>query len=299
MGEDGISKRCLFKHIGAAGTYCSLPGRELSSGQFDVNLSEKLKLTSVSGKEQLGGLLGGRQILESKGLEYYTKLFRKRSLPAVYLPFLVEDEKEFSDWLAESIFKKRVYGFSVTMPLKLNVANLSNSRVQSANLWNGRKQIFNTDLRAMRLILKDKELTGINHRTLIIGSGASSITAIKALNGRGEISISSRNFPRACQLSREYGLQYIIPENLKGKYFDLLINTTPLGMNNENLLDFVPGVEFAAAIDLPYRKGMTPLGRYCMKNGLLYVSGGEFWHYQAIEQEHYFLSVIKRRLANG
>jgi shikimate 5-dehydrogenase len=107
--------------------------------------------------------------------------------------------------------------------------------------------------------------------------------------------ISSRNFPAAIELANEYKAKYLIPENLKGKYFDVLINTTPLGMNNEDLLDFAEGVDFETAIDLPYRAGDTPLGRHCKAAGKKYVSGEEFWTYQSKSQEKFFEAAIQNK----
>ena len=51
MGDEGLSRRLLYKHIGATGTYLCLPDRETATGQLDIKLAEKLKLNKIKGKE--------------------------------------------------------------------------------------------------------------------------------------------------------------------------------------------------------------------------------------------------------
>ncbi len=302
MGEDGVSKRSLYRHMGAEGTYVCLSGKGLADGQLTVDLAEKLGLLTLTGKELIGGIIGGEQIINSRGLEYFNNVFREKKLDAVYLPFIIpfiiKDVEDFQSWLEAGTRKNRIYGFSVTMPMKRKIAGKDGKRDQVVNLWDGNKEFFNTDLTAMEQILKENNLLGTGRQVLIIGSGASARTSLKALKGKAEIFITSRNFPEAIRLCGKKRAEYLVPENLKDKYFDLIINTTPLGMKNEDLLDFAAGIDFEIAIDLPYRKGMTPLGRYCRANGKKYISGEEFWQYQAVIQEHYFLASILQRNVN-
>ncbi len=295
LGEDGISKRCLYRHLGAEGTFVCLNGKETATGQLTVDLAEMLGLVSLTGKELIGGIIGGQQVKRSRGIDYYNSLFRAKKLSAVYLPFIVKDAENFQHWLEAGTRKSKVYGFSVTMPMKRKIASISGKQGMIVNLWDGKKEIFNTDLIAMEQILEKYKMLKKSSRILIIGSGASAQTTIQAIAGRAEIFISSRNFPEAIRLCSKIKAEYFIPENLKGKYFDLIINTTPLGMNDEDLLDFASGMDFKIAIDLPYRKGMTPLGRFCKETGKQYVSGMEFWQYQTEAQERYFMAAIDKR----
>ncbi|MCF7912245.1 MAG: type I 3-dehydroquinate dehydratase [Candidatus Cloacimonetes bacterium] len=292
MGDDGVSKRCFYRHIGAEGTYVSLKNRATVNGQMDIEQAETLGLKNISGVDLIGGIIGGKQVVYSEGLEYYNKLFRKKLLNAVYLPLIINDIHDFHSWLHSGNRMDYLYGFSITMPYKAEIAALAGREGETANLWDGGIMILNTDLKAMNQILRENMKPGETGKILLLGSGASANTVLQATAGKAKVTICSRNFPAAIELAKKYKAKYVIAENLRGRHFDILINTTPLGANNEDLLEFAAGVNFDTAIDLPYRTGGTPLGRYCQANGKKYMSGQEFWIYQSKPQENFFLAAI-------
>jgi shikimate 5-dehydrogenase/3-dehydroquinate dehydratase len=295
MGDDGISKRCFYRHLGAEGTYVSLKDRATATGQMDIELAETLGLKDISGIDLIGGIIGGKQVVHSQGLLHYNQLFRKKLLNAVYLPLIINDIMDFTTWLQSGNRMDYFYGFSITMPFKAEIAALAGKEGEIVNLWDGRKLTANTDLEAMDQLLWENIEQDKSKTVLIIGSGSSAKTVLQSTAGKADVIICSRNFPAAIELANEYKAQYLIPENLKGKYFDVLINTTPLGMNNEDLLDFAEGVDFDTAIDLPYRAGDTPLGRHCKAAGKKYVSGVEFWTHQSRSQEKFFEVAIQSK----
>jgi len=295
MGDDGLTKRCFYRHIGAEGTYVSLKGKPTAVGQLEIELAEILRLRDISGVHLIGGLIGGNQVVQSRGLKYYNDLFNRKSLIAAYFPLIVNDLMDFTTWLNSGSRKASCYGFSITMPYKEELADLAGKEGEVVNLWDGKKETANTDLKAMKQILKEGNIMKSDSKILILGSGSSAKNALEAIQGKAEVYICSRNFPAALALAKEFEVEYIIPENLKGKFYNVLINTTPLGMDNEDLLDFAVGVDFDTAIDLPYRDGGTPLGRFCEEKGKSYIGGEVFWKRQSKTQEEFFISAIRSK----
>lgn len=292
LGSDGLSKRCLYKHIGAEGTY--VKSDQTARGQMSVDKAKLLRLGELTGEEKIGGIAGGIQVINSKGLEYYNKIFSDQGMQAVYLPFVIEDFEDFRSWLKVSGLREKFFGISVTMPWKEELSRIGSNRVGSGNLWDGGNEVFNTDIDAFKVIISDILGDKESKKVLILGSGGTAISALEALNGKCETCLSARNFPVGIRLCRKYGSRYVIPENLRGRRFDLLINTTPLGMQGEDVLDFAVGMEFSAAIDLPYNHESTPLGIYCHREGKKYYSGAEFWRYQAEGQKQYFMKKLDK-----
>ncbi|MCF7920636.1 MAG: type I 3-dehydroquinate dehydratase [Candidatus Cloacimonetes bacterium] len=287
QGNAGISQRCLYRFIGAKGIYACLPGRETADGQPDMKLVEKLDLVKLTGKEKLSGIIGGEQIIKSLGLEYYNKLYKDHNLPAVYLPFIVEEAADFIKWVKLPAINEKITGFSVTMPWKEQLATLLGSTEGVINFWDGRELFLNTDLAAMEEILEELAINKTS-KILVAGSGGSAITALKALRKfHCQVDISARNFPRAIDLAKEYKIRYIIPENTTRKHYTLFINATTLGMKSENILDMIGSRKFEAALDLPYNDQETPLEAFCRTKNRKYISGRYFWQKQS--QEKYFL----------
>ena len=295
MGDDGSSKRCFYRHLGAEGTYVSLKGKPTAVGQLEIELAETLRLHTISGINLIGGIIGGKQVVNSRGLAYFNTLFSKKQLNATYFPLVVNDLMDFTTWLNSGSRKESCYGFSITMPYKEELAALAGKEGEVVNLWDGKKETANTDLKAMKQILKEGNIMKSDSKILILGSGSSAKNALQAIHGKAKVQICSRNFPAALVLAKEYEVEYIIPENLKGRFYNVLINTTPLGMDNEDLLEFAVGVDFDTAIDLPYRDGGTPLSRYCVEKGKSYIGGEEFWKLQSKSQEDFFISAIKSK----
>lgn len=284
MGRYGASQRLLFRHLGAAGTYLAYEN-PTAKGQFTYELAEKIGILDIDQDYLLCGLIGGDQVYDSIGMSFYNELFKKNGYKIKYLPFYTEDVMDFKNWLKGSSLKEKILGFSVTMPHKQSIRE----RGDIVNLWDAEEGFFNTDIDAVRSIISEIGLT-FQSRILIAGSGGSSRAVLEAIKDVDcEKFISARNFPTGIRLAKSYGISYIIPENVKLKTFDLVINATPLGMNSESFLETFPLETFTTAIDLPYSDEETPLNEYCRKSDIKYYSGMDFWKRQSQKQQDYFI----------
>ncbi len=279
MGITGIVSRLIYKKIGSAATYFGLDKFYTAQGQ--ISLSNLWFDPRKANKNTLiGGLLGGKQVYASRGLDFYNKYFKEHKINAIYLPFYAEDVMDFYDWYSG----KKHYGLSVTMPFKEDIAKLFDvSGVYNLLVEN---KLYNTDeiaLRKAALFLNLKK----NDSVLIYGSGAMAKLALSLFSNM-KLYIFARNKTKAEELAIKYNATFFKPEKV-----DLLINCTPSGLKEDFFATSKINTAFSSLIDLPYStKQDTMLVQYAKKNKIPYVDGNMFWHWQAEGQLNLFLQAI-------
>lgn len=251
-----------------------------------------------------GGIIGSLHAYQSMGLTHYNRLFRKKRLNAVYLPFPVTDLSAFLWWLHRFQDEHKLYGFSVTMPHKRNIASHFEIAAAPNNLvsvktgceqqlpYREKSYFYNTDLDAFKKALAELVIKK-EDKILIIGYGSTAETALTALRFHENVYISGRNEKKAALLAELYRRSQQSPDKLIKDEYDLIINCTSRGINQESLLALTGPINFRKAIDLPYSEKDTPLIEQCRKYNLPYVSGKKFWRFQAARQEHIFLKNIE------
>ena len=189
MGKLGKISRILFRHLGADATFIGLTGNPTADGQLTLEETDFFSLNSISKKTQIGGIIGGEQVIYSLGIKYYNDLFIKEKLDAVYLPFATDDIHDLWNWINNADID--FYGFSITMPFKKILG--AKKQLSAMNLFLPKtNEMLNTDLIAFQEtveILKIKKADSI----LIIGSGATAEIALKAFQIFDNITISARN----------------------------------------------------------------------------------------------------------
>jgi len=285
MGKLGKISRILFKHSGAVATFIGLPDNPTAQGQLTPEEAEFFKLRIISNKTQIGGIIGGEQVEHSLGIKYYNDLFTKEELDAVYLPFATNDIDDLWNWI--NIADINFYGFSITMPFKktfgaknkLSVVNLSLPKTS---------EMLNTDLIAFQQsieILKIKKEESI----LIIGSGATAEIALKAFQTFDNITISSRNKISGKKLVKENNREFIQLKLITNHNYDVIINCTPLGTKNEDLIKMFNLELPKKVIELPYIQKNTLLINRCIENEIDHIDGKRFWILQAKVQQQKFI----------
>lgn len=256
----------------------------------------------------LGGIIGGEQVVDSYGIMHYNSLFRKKKLNAVYLPFPVKDFNDFFGWISGYADKDRLYGFSVTMPHKKQISSYLRVEGKKVNLISliprseckngnrlpaGRPEyLLNTDEDAFKAALRLLKMKK-NETILIIGYGAVAELALELLQSFRQVYLTGRNEGKGTQLAQRYKRSFIPLEKVKDAAYDLLVNCTPVGMKDENLLTLTGSFPFKKAIDLPYGNNETPLMIYCREHNLPSVNGKQFWQLQAVRQSKIFLDNLR------
>ncbi len=294
MEKLGKISRLLYPFSGSIGTYVGLPEFPTAKGQITIAESEKFSLKNTNKNTKVGGIIGGKQVEKSLGLEFYNQYFRKNNLNAVYLPFVVEDFNDFWDWFESSKKECKFYGLTFTMPFKTKIAEKLQSQLPTANLYLPTKnELFNTDAIAFQKSIQYLKIKS-KDKILIYGSGSTAETALFSINKFNNITISGRNMKVGKLLAAKYNKQFIPLQDAVNLTFDLIINCTPIGMNNENFFEST-NLQFPAKIiDLPYSDKKTPLIQKCEQEKIPFVDGKMFWKWQAKTQLEKFLEIIKK-----
>ena len=228
------------------------------------------------------------------GASLHNSLFKFFKLNSIYLPLKVKNTFQAKKILNNFNFR----GCSLSMPFKEKLINFvdeldSNAKkIGSINtvLKKNDKLIgFNTDYYASKEILKKKKLPK-NSNILVLGSGGvakailHSIIDLKFKN----IFLSSRNKKNFDKINIKKKVQFFKwSERHKVKY-DILINTTPLGMfgkfKNKIPINFFKKYLPILIYDLPVNHKGNLLCRFAKKNKIEYISGIESSYYQGIKQ---------------
>ncbi len=288
MGKLGKISRILFRHLGADSTFIGLVKNPTADGQLTAEEAKIFKLHSISNKTQIGGVIGGDQVEHSLGISYYNTLFIKEKLDAVYLLFVTDDINDLWNWINKADIT--FFGFSITMPFKKIIG--AKKQLSAMNLFLPKtNEMLNTDLSAFQRsieILKIKKGDSI----LIMGSGATAEIALKAFQTFDNITISSRNEFSGKKLAKENNREFIQLELLKNCRYELIINCTPLGTTNEDIIELFKLKLPGSVIELPYIQKSTLLITRCIENEIDHIDGKKFWSLQAKVQQQKFIITI-------
>jgi 3-dehydroquinate dehydratase type I len=294
MGKLGKTGRILHKHLGSAGTFVGLKHHTTADSQLTDDEAATLQLKDINEKTSLGGIVGGEQVWQSLGLKFYNTIFKKRNHNAVYLPFFTDNLSDFISWFNSTDFKDRFYGFSVTMPFKKEITKLLDPQDlinHPVNLFLPKSmRTFNSDVEAFLKCIHYLNIKTKN-KVLILGSGATAESALMALAGYS-ICITSRKEHKGKELAVKYSREFIPINEIDQHDFVILINCTPLGMNNEDVLTKLRIKLPKKIIDLPYKEKNTLLIKHCIENEINYVDGKMFWKWQAESQLKKFLNEL-------
>lgn len=237
MGEYGQFSRILSVILGSQITYASCEnGKESARGQFTIDeMCNIYRMQKINSGTKIAGLIGN-PVEHSWSHIMHNASFDKLDINAVYLKFKVDKLKEFADY-----FKKlNVLGFSVTIPYKTQAMKCLddiNSKAEEIGAVNtivvkNKKWIgYNTDCDGAMAALKEKtKLKGKN--AVVLGAGGSARAVAYGLKENGaKIVILNRNTERASKIAKDFKCNYGSLDELEDFYYDILINTTSVGMH--------------------------------------------------------------------
>jgi len=294
MGDYGKLQRLLFSYLESQGTFVSAPGAETVSGQLNLKSVAKYPHFFSSKPYKWGGIIGGEQVYDSLGLEFYNNYFRDNKLEACYLPVSLKesDLEDFFDLIRSSPKLSRYcYGFSLTMPFKKSIPKLFNySKIANLLIYDGQVHFYNTDKDAFIKIRK--KLDGLPIKTVLVyGSGSMAQLALDIFADY-HVFLTGRNKTKVLKLASQRKNIEIIDQLSPEIYIDLLINTSPIGMKGESFSQKTGIRKFKYVIDLPYSQEDIPLQKEVQKGR--YFSGREFWLNQSERQ----LQEFKERIEN-
>jgi shikimate dehydrogenase len=232
----------------------------------------------------------------NKGSSLHNFIFEKYHMNSIYIPLAVNNLKSFL------IFAKdlNIAGFSVSMPFKTKIIKFLSKKSTEVLLTNSCNTVvlenskligYNTDYIAVEKILK-KYKKFKNKKIQILGYGATCKTVIIVLKKLGfkDINVFARN--RKVKNKKNYSLLSWNDRNQQK--FDILINTTPIGMNRIKV-DKCPITmksisQKKVIIDFPIAsKKITSLELESKKLGIKYYSGKDIHFLQGVSQSQIYL----------
>ncbi len=249
MGEPGLITRIIAKKLNSFLTFASLDNDTATApGQLSINdLKNIYRFDDINEQTELYGVIGF-PVGHSLSPAIHNACFAKEKLNKLYLPILLEGEREEFDLFIDRLLARRALGFkgfSVTIPHKTNALNYVQRKagkveplaeiIGAANTLifgpDDRTSAYNTDCRAAIDAVKTvmKKLNGVS--AAVIGAGGVARALVAGLVGEGaKVTIYNRTVKKAQRLADEFECEYGSLDDLKNLDAKLVINCTSLGM---------------------------------------------------------------------
>ena len=200
---------------------------------------------------------------------------------------MIEPESEgHFETHTQSFFSKKGYGANITIPFKelafdfANDHDLSAIECQCANTLiskDGKIKAYNTDGEGFIKDLQNKNISIIDREILVLGAGGSASSIINSLSKVSikKIDILSRTQQRVDKLIDKYKTYSNIDSYEKNKQYDLIINTTPVSLMNDEI-KFPENIFKSSSIayDLFYSKSTTHFQTWSKNNNALEAYNG-------------------------
>ncbi|NDV24112.1 shikimate dehydrogenase [Desulfovibrio sp. JC022] len=221
--------------------------------------------------------------------------FSEHKIPAVYMAWPTEPEKVEN--FMQTFRNLPISGISVTIPHKLSVMNYIDQLTERAKsvgavntlYWKGDKIVGdNTDAAGVSEPLRpysDQIKTA-----LLIGAGGAARAAITGLQllGINEIFITNRTKSKADDLAAEFKISVLDWDTRGDQHFDLIVNSTSLGMSGEfqEINPMIMDNQDANTIvfDLVYNPIETVFVKEAKAKGCTVIHGIEMFVHQGMEQ---------------
>jgi 3-dehydroquinate dehydratase / shikimate dehydrogenase len=295
MGEIGLPARVLALREGSALAYAPVAAAT-APGQIPLrDLKTLYRAHELTRATKVFGVIGN-PVGHSLSPLLHNTGYIEAGKDAVYLPFLVENLKDFVKTLPDF----GVRGFSVTLPHKEKIfAFLGDveplaAKIGAVNTVTVRKDgsLYgsNTDyVGVLRALEKKMKLSG--SRVAIYGAGGSARAAAFALAQAGaQVFVCARRPEAARKLAEAVAGEPILRSDLRELEFDALLNATPIGMLPQEKVSPLAASELNCSLvmDLIYRPIRTKLLRLAASRKIACVSGVEMFLAQGFAQwEHW------------
>ena len=291
MGDVALPARILALRAQSGFAYAPVENAT-APGQTSLDeLRSLYRADHINSQTRVYGVVGD-PIAHSLSPAMQNAGFIARRMNAIYLPFHVEDLKDFID----SIPRFGIRGFSVTLPHKRSILNYLNgcdrlaAKIAAVNTvvvrGAGGLYGYNTDyVGVLRTLQSRMPLPG--SRVLIIGAGGAARAVAFALARAGSaICVSARRSEQATRLAKAVDGEAIARPRLRHEFFDAIVNATPVGMFpavGESPLE-ARELNCRLVFDTIYRPRVTRLLELAARRGVETVSGVEMFLAQGTAQ---------------
>jgi 3-dehydroquinate dehydratase/shikimate dehydrogenase len=301
MGRAGIPSRVFGPLWGSWLTYASDPeGEPTADGQIPADeLAESYAVRSISASTDVYAVVGA-PLGHSLSPRIHNAAFRSAGRDAVFIPLEAASAVDF--FAFQELCPVR--GAAVTIPYKeemhararsLSVAAEStgavNTLVRVESGWHGE----NTDIDGfLRPLMRRMHLGRV--RAAVLGSGGAARSAVYALRSQGaSVALVARNAAKARALAEQFQAESLGWETLQGLQWDLLVNTTPVGMYPDVEATPVPAELLrpgAWVYDLVYNPAATRLLTEARERGCSTIGGAEMFLAQALRQQQIWFGAV-------
>jgi len=248
MGDAGKWTRILGPSHGGYLTFAPLAaGDETASGQITADdLRDVFGVDEITGETKTFGVIGD-PIARSRSPYMHNPAFRDAGIDAVFISFLVKDIEAFIRRMVKPDTREidlNFGGFSVTMPHKRSVMPYLDEIDENAKavgavntiaICDGKLTGSNTDVYGFitPLVAKLGDLTGMS--AAVFGAGGASRAVVYALKKQRAVpTVFARDTEKAKGFAKDLDVEIQPISDTLTRHFDIIVNTTPLGMAGEN-----------------------------------------------------------------
>jgi 3-dehydroquinate dehydratase/shikimate dehydrogenase len=293
MGEQGIISRVLGLRAGSVFTFAAAhAGEETGPGQIEARtLRETWRIDHIDASTKVYGV-AGNPVRHSLSPLMHNIAFRRETVNGVFLPL---QTTRLNDLLT-LVREVPLHGLAITMPFKTDIIkHLAKTDVLSEKIGacntvvrsqDGKLYGFNTDVAAVIRPL-ERRLPLRNAKVLVLGAGGAGRAAVFGLVEKGaEVFVWNRTAETAKKLARQAKAKTIRREQIVKSNFDVIINTTPVGMRGVKPASLLEPKELNTRLvfDLVYNPIDTPLIRMAREKGLPVITGVEMFVHQGARQ---------------
>jgi 3-dehydroquinate dehydratase / shikimate dehydrogenase len=250
MGEAGKITRILGPAYGSQWTYGSI-GTETAPGQIPVrDLEEIYRVTELSRETRVYGVIGD-PVSRSRSPAIHNAAFAGAGLNSVFVPLLVKDIGGFIQRMVRPATREvdlNFGGFAVTMPHKLTIMGHLDDidetakaigAVNTVSISGGRLHGHNTDAEGFIRPLLSRLGSPRDARAAVFGAGGAARACTYALKREGvSVTVFARDPLKAGKLAAEFGVASDKIDNAQLASFDIVVNATPVGMNDTDTVPF-------------------------------------------------------------
>ncbi|HEY2847959.1 MAG TPA: shikimate dehydrogenase [Pyrinomonadaceae bacterium] len=304
MGEAGKWTRILGLAHGAFLTYASLDrGKETADGQ--ITADDLINVYRAKELDRETGVYGviGDPVSSSLSPFMHNAGFAKSGLNAVFLPLQVKGLDAFMRRMvlpATREVELNFAGFSVTMPHKqaiqkyltdIDPAAQKIGAVNTVKIDGDKQTGYNTDADGFIAPLKQRIPDLKSAHVAVLGAGGAARAVVHALQQEhAEVTVFARDPKRARPLADGFKapISDLATIAHRSSTFDIIINTTPLGMRGPNetktplTANHLLGIKFV--YDLVTHRDETPLLREAREAGVEAIGGVEMLIAQGLKQ---------------
>ena len=291
MGPSGVPTRVLAAHFHSKWSYA---GDAHAPGMIDVaRMLEEFRFREITEHTAIYGVVGS-PLTHSLSPAMHNAAFRAAGVDAVYLPLVASSAEDFTVFATTL----PVQGVSITIPYKVDLFQRAGSvdelgqKVGAVNTyrrdglqWHAR----NTDVSGFLAPLAGRlDLRGA--RAAVLGTGGAARAVVVALKSAGaSVTVYGRNRGRAKDVAA-LADGTAAPFPVAPGSWDLLVNTTPVGMlPNVDETPFEGRFDGKAVYDLVYNPLETRLLKEAAAAGCETIGGLDMLVAQAEDQSEWWI----------